>query len=87
MPKFAYVVELDPVSIAQLQVAQQLIGAILENIQVVPLAEEGEVDPGNAADLQEGREVDPKFAPPPPMPPMNPQENYGAGPPPVGGLG
>jgi hypothetical protein len=39
-----------------------------------------------APEPQEERMPDPAFMPPPPAPPMNPQDAFGAGPPP-GGMG
>jgi hypothetical protein len=104
MPRLAYITELDPISIAQLQAAGALIQAILEGIQVVEVPEEGEApsfeetlvesneptpsfDGTLAPDFGETRTPDPNFLPPAPLPPMNNQQDFGAGPPPSGGLG
>jgi hypothetical protein len=88
--RLAYVVELDPVGIAQLQAASALIEQILGNIQVIqiPDATEAEVadweGEGGASEPEpnDERVPDPMFTPPPPPPPMNRQEDFGAGPPP-----
>jgi len=85
MPKLVYLVELDPVSIAQLQSAGALIQGMLDNIQIVQLpdVEEGEIDFHAGADeVPAERTPDPAFTPPVPAPPMNHQDDFGAGPPP-----
>lgn len=101
MPRLVYLVELDPVSIAQLQATGTVIQDILDNIQIVQIEEDspqvtrGEdgtqfvtLEPaGENNEAVSERTVDPMFNPPPAAPPMNPQTDFGAGPPPRGGLG
>ena len=90
----AYVVELGALDIAQLEAAVGLLQGILGGIQMIEIPEEGDElpvmhpeHPENPENLsaaeEEGERVpDPAFMPPPPAPPMNRQEDFGAGPPP-----
>lgn len=97
MPRLAYITELDPISIAQLQAAGALIQDILEGIQIIEVPTEDEATPSFDdtltssvivdAEPEEERVPDPNFMPPAPLPPINQQSDFGAGPPPAGGLG
>lgn len=76
--------------------AAKSLSAMLQRIQFVNVPEDVETSEGEdtweddggafnhlaGAEEAEERDADPRFAPPPPAPPMNRQDDFGAGPPP-----